>query len=368
MTCSRKRITWSAYVCWSEPYRNRQEPMQSQSGHDRPRLDALSWRTDDARNAIIYRSVACGSTLWVDHRRSRRGVEVRIRSGLVALTALLALAGCNPSTAAQGNQNTTISSARASATAASPTIAPTSPAAATHAASTPPTQTTAATSSSGLIVAGSTLTGSAPAPGACHVHAAANGQPLPDPKCSPGAIDKAVTQVDIATTICRTGYTTTVRPPVSVTEPFKLLDERAYGVYSGELDHLVPLELGGSSDAHNLWVEPGAIPNPKDRVENELHAAVCAGSMTLAAAQAAIARDWTTALPGAVPTVVTTTRTATTPPTAAATASKSATSSTVVHAGSFCSTKGATGVTSAGSPEVCRTSSTDARLRWRAPQ
>jgi Protein of unknown function (DUF1524) len=37
-----------------------------------------------------------------------------------------------------------------------------------------------------------------------------------------------------------------------------------------------------------------------------------------------------------------------------------------VHPGAFCSTAGATGVTSAGTPMVCRTSATDSRLRWRS--
>ena len=45
---------------------------------------------------------------------------------------------------------------------------------------------------------------------------------LPDPKCTPGAIDPAVTQDNIDSTICIPGYTKTVRPPVSITEPQKL--------------------------------------------------------------------------------------------------------------------------------------------------
>jgi hypothetical protein len=38
----------------------------------------------------------------------------------------------------------------------------------------------------------------------------------------------------------------------------------------------------------------------------------------------------------------------------------------VVHAGSFCTPAGATGVTSTSKPMVCKTSPTDSRLRWRA--
>lgn len=118
---------------------------------------------------------------------------------------------------------------------------------------------------------------------------------LPDPSCTPGAIDPAVTQANIGSTICRPGYTTTVRPPESQTEAFKWhVAEPAYGQHdvSGELDHLVSLELGGANDARNLWVEAGPIPNPKDSVEDALHRAVCDGRITLRAAQREIASNW----------------------------------------------------------------------------
>jgi hypothetical protein len=118
---------------------------------------------------------------------------------------------------------------------------------------------------------------------------------LPDPSCTPGAIEPAVTQADIGSTICRTGYTDSVRPPEPQTEAFKWnVAEPAYGQHdvSGELDHLVPLELGGDNDARNLWVEAGPIPNAKDAVEAALNQAVCDGQITLRAAQLEIARNW----------------------------------------------------------------------------
>ncbi len=40
-----------------------------------------------------------------------------------------------------------------------------------------------------------------PAPGACHYRTAANGQILPDPNCTPGAISPKVTQDTLDTTI-----------------------------------------------------------------------------------------------------------------------------------------------------------------------
>lgn len=136
----------------------------------------------------------------------------------------------------------------------------------------------------------------AAAPSTCHLRE--NGQ-LPDPRCTPGAKDPRVTQATIYSTICVTGYTATVRPPESVTERFKYdVSWPEYGIPSydhGELDHLIPLELGGSSAAANLWPEIGPIPNPKDGVENALNHAVCSGRVSLRAAQRAIAADWLTA-------------------------------------------------------------------------
>jgi hypothetical protein len=118
---------------------------------------------------------------------------------------------------------------------------------------------------------------------------------LPDPACTPGAIDPAVTPANIASTICTPGYSSSVRPPESQTEAFKWhVAESAYGQHelSGELDHLVPLELAGANDARNLWVQAGPIPNPKDAVEIALHDAVCAGRLGLRVAQRAIASNW----------------------------------------------------------------------------
>jgi hypothetical protein len=122
---------------------------------------------------------------------------------------------------------------------------------------------------------------------------------LPDPRCTPGSIDPAVTQADIRSTICKKGWTAKVRPPESQTERFKY--DVAYLAYRTprsertELDHLVPLELGGSNDATNLWPEYPPTPNPKDKVEDALNAAVCDGRVSLSAAQKAIAADWLTA-------------------------------------------------------------------------
>lgn len=127
----------------------------------------------------------------------------------------------------------------------------------------------------------------------------------PDAACTPGAVRSDVTEANIATTICRKGWTATVRPSASETAPVKRAAMRAYGQPASasrttELDHDVPLELGGANDVRNLWPEPSDEPghgyqNSKDKVENDLNAAVCSHRVTLVAAQQAIAADWTTA-------------------------------------------------------------------------
>lgn len=129
--------------------------------------------------------------------------------------------------------------------------------------------------------------------GQCHARGV-----LPDPRCTPGGTDPEVTQATIRTTICTRGWTARVRPPAADTDSAKYqVAYPAYGIpagTAGELDHLIPLELGGSSDITNLWPEPGPVPNAKDAVENDLRADVCAGELSLAAARQAIAANWQT--------------------------------------------------------------------------
>jgi hypothetical protein len=115
---------------------------------------------------------------------------------------------------------------------------------------------------------------------------------LPDSECTPGAVLN-VTLADI----CASGYTKTVR---NVSQSTKEEVYREYGVthrdpYEYEVDHLIPLELGGSNDISNLWPEidePQPGYHEKDRVENFLHDQVCHGNIPLAEAQRQIATNW----------------------------------------------------------------------------
>ncbi|PZR66782.1 MAG: hypothetical protein DLM66_12840 [Candidatus Dormiibacter spiritus] len=138
---------------------------------------------------------------------------------------------------------------------------------------------------------------------ACHYRQVAGNQTLPDSSCTPGATNPAVTQADIGSTICVRGWTKTIRPPASETEPQKRKSMRRYGATGSagdfEFDHLISLELGGApDDQRNLWPEPGASPNAKDGVERALNQAVCTRRLTLIEAQRRITADWTTATQG----------------------------------------------------------------------
>jgi hypothetical protein len=115
---------------------------------------------------------------------------------------------------------------------------------------------------------------------------------LPDRSCSPGTV--ATTSVD---RICTPGYTGRVR---NVSQRTKDSIYRRYGIRRHstgqyEIDHIIPLELGGSNSATNLFPE-AANPAPgfhqKDRLENKLHALVCAGDLNVRVAQKAIAANW----------------------------------------------------------------------------
>jgi hypothetical protein len=119
-------------------------------------------------------------------------------------------------------------------------------------------------------------------------------QPLPDPQLTPGAT------LDVTTNdICVTGYTKKIRHvPIAV----KRQVYREYGaVYrrgAYEVDHLIPLELGGSNSVKNLWPESYDIEwnaRIKDELENRLHVLTCNGTVSLNEAQHAIATDWVTA-------------------------------------------------------------------------
>ncbi len=116
---------------------------------------------------------------------------------------------------------------------------------------------------------------------------------FPNPTMTPGSVQTTTKA------FCTPGWSRAHR---QVSSSMRRAVYKAYG-YPGpqpgwELDHLIPLELGGSNARTNLWPEP---PTPadrgfhrKDKVENAAHDAVCEGRMTVRVAQKAMAKNWYT--------------------------------------------------------------------------
>ena len=106
-------------------------------------------------------------------------------------------------------------------------------------------------------------------------------------KLTPGVVNPDVTQQTIEETICKRGWTATVRPPVPYTNELKAEQMKAYArrgsLSDYQEDHLISLELGGHpTDPRNLWPEPIARATQVDSVEDELNAQVCSRQITLA--------------------------------------------------------------------------------------
>jgi hypothetical protein len=120
---------------------------------------------------------------------------------------------------------------------------------------------------------------------------------VPDPTLTPGA----VRTTDVVE-ICSTG--TRELRHWSRERDDRIMAE--YGLPPGphldyEVDHLIPLGIGGADDDKNLWPEPRRSiekewpAEKKDELERRLRDLVCAGHLDVSAAQQAIRDDWTEA-------------------------------------------------------------------------
>ena len=145
-----------------------------------------------------------------------------------------------------------------------------------------------------------------PEPGTCQVRFA-NGYPVPDPRCTPGGVNPTIT-VDV---LSDPHWRTRSIRNCESSEAQKHIEYRWYGIQKPrinsnenqvcELDHLVPLELGGADGLGNIWPECGPDDvtlqqrffKRKDRVENYLADQVKTGRLPLRVAQQGIASDWT---------------------------------------------------------------------------
>jgi hypothetical protein len=125
------------------------------------------------------------------------------------------------------------------------------------------------------------------------VHAQQPTPILPDLKMTPGdAFD--VTAQDV----CVAGYAKKVRnvPARMKLEVYAEYAVTMHGPGDYEVDHLIPLELGGSNSIKNLWPESHRTApwnaQVKDRLEGKLHEMVLKGQLDLKTAQQAIAVNW----------------------------------------------------------------------------
>ena len=137
---------------------------------------------------------------------------------------------------------------------------------------------------------------------------------LPDPNCTPGAVNRTITIKALKNPnfhlwhFRETFNTPTAQ--VQVYTWYKLLPpEHNFGSnQTCELDHLVPLSLGGSNALENIWpqCDRPSVPfnnrafKQKDIVENYLSSQVQSGAMGLRDAQVGIASDWAQYLPAAI--------------------------------------------------------------------
>lgn len=134
-----------------------------------------------------------------------------------------------------------------------------------------------------------------------------NGFPIPDPACTPGAVNQTVNVKDL--------YDAGYEERCSINNNLSVGDRAStYAWYNivqptnntgegqtCEVDHLIPLKLGGADSLNNIWPicgPPGAelrqrYFKQKSLVEVFLAAEVKAGRMELRKAQEKIAEDWT---------------------------------------------------------------------------
>lgn len=123
---------------------------------------------------------------------------------------------------------------------------------------------------------------------------AAAQQPLsnmPNPKLTPGDV-LAVTRDEL----CNGGYTSpAAKIPIAlkrhVFDRYKTRPQA--GGYN--VDHLIPVNLGGTNSLKNLWPQPLSSEwnyHMKNKLEGKLYKMVCNGTISLDRAREEIASDW----------------------------------------------------------------------------
>lgn len=115
---------------------------------------------------------------------------------------------------------------------------------------------------------------------------------------TPGATDPTVTQATANSTICKPQNVDKAGAQVTNKTSTAVFDE--YGIAKKQrseyaVDHLVPLDLGGTNALTNLWPIPlkgSTTPSLKATVDAAVHKSMCAGFISLAAAQGLFNANW----------------------------------------------------------------------------
>lgn len=117
------------------------------------------------------------------------------------------------------------------------------------------------------------------------------------------ALNPAVTQASASATICKGGYTKTIRPAHADIKAIKreamLLAGQASSPPSAyQMHRIIPMELGGSPlDPSNLELRPISFEKSPDgillrEIGSELKRQACSGQLSLSEAQNEMLRRW----------------------------------------------------------------------------
>jgi len=118
---------------------------------------------------------------------------------------------------------------------------------------------------------------------------------LPNPKLTPGATVKVSKDA-----LCGSWYDT-ADGSIPISLKVKVFD--LYGIRTEKstplnVDHLIPVGLGGSNSIENLWPQPLSGEwsyQQKNKLERRLRKMVCKGELDLEKAQQEISTDWVSA-------------------------------------------------------------------------
>lgn len=114
-------------------------------------------------------------------------------------------------------------------------------------------------------------------------------QTLPNPKLTPGVVRTTNTK-QVCSTLTTAYRHTSASLKKQVCTEYEVKNCPDAGKM--EIDHLIPLELGGADVKENLWVQMAPEFHQKDLLENFLHREVCAGKIKIQDAQNCIRKNW----------------------------------------------------------------------------